>query len=128
MTLMAGLDGMKSISAHTEVKIVTSSTDVITVAAHRHPTLKHRDLVLALGAELAQVRATVPHVYGYSGAPEHDLVDRLASAATQGRMGCRRGSSTRAGTRVWPAPEVKPLRSNPRRREVTALFRNVGQS
>jgi hypothetical protein len=108
---MAVLKGVKSIPSGSEVTTVTDSTDVITVAASRHPTLTHRDLALALGAELAQVRATVPHAYGSSGAPAHDLVDRLSSAATQGRMGCRRRSSTRAGTRVWPNPEVKLFRS-----------------
>jgi ribonuclease HI len=88
MALMAVLEGVKSIPSGSEVKVVTSSTDVITVAAHRNLKLMNRDLVLALGAELAEVRATVLHVYSYRGAPEQDLVDRLVSAGTQGRIGC----------------------------------------
>jgi ribonuclease HI len=90
MDLMAIFEEVKSIPAGNEVKIVTYSTSVITVAARRKSKLKHRDLVLALGAELAKVRSTFPHVYGHSRAPEHDIVDRLASAAAPGRMGCRR--------------------------------------
>jgi ribonuclease HI len=86
---MAVIAGVKSIPPGSEVKIVTDSTDVISVAARRHPKLQHRDLVLALGAELAQRRAPVPHVDGHRGDPEHARIDRLASAATHGWLECR---------------------------------------
>jgi ribonuclease HI len=80
---MAVIEVVKSIPYGSEVKIVIDSTDVISVAASRHPKLKHRDLVLALGAELAQGRAPVPHVDGHRRDPEHARVDRLASAAAK---------------------------------------------
>jgi hypothetical protein len=55
---MAVIEGVKSIPACREVKIVTGLTAVITIAACRNPRLKRRDPVLALGGELAQGRAT----------------------------------------------------------------------
>jgi hypothetical protein len=101
---MAIMEGMKSIPAGSHVKTVIDSTDVITVAASRYPTLKRPDLVLALGADLAKGHAPVPHLYGQSGAPEHDLVDRLASTAMQGQIGWAawRGCTGRRPPRARP--------------------------
>jgi ribonuclease HI len=118
---MAIIEAVKSIQACREVKIVTDSTAVITIAACRNPRLKRRDLVLALGGELATVCATVPHVDGHRGDREHDPVDRLASAAAPGRSGCQLVQPCTGRPPRLSATEVnrsqggdRPLGSNPR--------------
>jgi hypothetical protein len=110
---MSIIERVKSIPACREVKIVTDLNSAITIAASTHPTLKNRDLVLALGADLATVCATVPRGQDLSMDSEHDRVDLRASTAMRGQIGWAAGRACTGR---------HPRRARPRNQAVAGEF------
>jgi ribonuclease HI len=89
MEVMAIIEGLRQVPDEAKVEITTDSRYAITVASSRNPKLKNPDLVLTLRHLLARLDFHFTHVKGHSGHPENEHVDKLASAAAKGQIGCR---------------------------------------
>jgi hypothetical protein len=123
---MAVIERVKSSSAGREVKIVADSIDTITVAAHRHPTLKPRDLVGPRAP--SSPRGAPPYQrlrppQGRGARPR-----RPAGLGYAKPDGMSTGAAVRGSAPV-PGPTLKSSlvrRIQGDRRQVNALARNAG--
>lgn len=83
---MAVIEGVKSMPADREVKIVAGSQYSSAVLNSNTPKPKNQALVLRQRTGLDRLKPRFQHAHGHSGRSENELVDKLASRAAQGTI------------------------------------------